>query len=678
MASLTDSAVAAALKQHFGYASFRPGQQDIVRAILAGADCLVIMPTGSGKSLLYQLPAVLWPGTTVVVSPLIALMENQIAFLQRRNVPAGCLNSSQRKKEKDEVMRKLATRQLKLLYITPEFIASPAGSSLLDQLYAEQSLSAFAVDEAHCISDWGHDFRPKYRVLSTLTDRYSKLPIIAVSATATPDVRRDILSCLKLRNPRVVVSSFNRPEISYEVVPKTDPENFFLQVRDFMHQNFDLASESGIVYCQTRAECEGLAACIGPKSAVPYHSGMTATERRSAVDAWMQNHKRIVCATIAFGMGIDRPDCRFVVHATMSKSVEAFYQESGRAARDGAPSRSVIFYHPHDMRKLLFLSQQELEEARRQCEAGTRDPKTLEMQCERRQKALASMEEFLVSPSCRRRFLLRFFGDRSNDKNLQKGGGSGGQPERLFSGEFCCDVCRCPDKNRSSLTAATATRRRPRAVVLGAGDDYDCDDIQGNSYDCNDDRVNAEAVRNRARTRSSDGDGSSGSGGGGTLEVDDDGALEQVVQHSKKRGRDLDGLLDDLVRYEQQQEEAEEKEKERRKCHSDAGASVLERIRSKFGTSATSHRTSLAGAVGGGFSAASALLETRRGIVSSRAHQPQQSVSVDLTRARAVPRVQKQQQQQQQETRQKEPEQTRPSRTIMDFFQPRDASKKKP
>ncbi len=381
------------LKQYFGFGSFRPLQEEIIREALAGRDVFALLPTGGGKSLCFQLPAMARPGLTVVVSPLIALMKDQVDGLQAGGVPATFLNSTLDAPEARERFRGLYRGEYRLLYVAPERLMLPG---TLDALRS-WNVNLIAIDEAHCISEWGHDFRPEYRQLAALRQHFPEAPLMALTATATGRVRQDIVQQLHLRDPRCYVASFNRPNLTYRVLAKRKP---FEQLLEFLQTR---PREGGIVYCQARKTADSLAERLNAAGvqAKPYHAGLQARERTAHQELFIRDEVRVVCATIAFGMGINKPNVRFVVHYDLPKNIEGYYQETGRAGRDGLPSECLLLFGAGDVVKYSkFIDEK---------------PDAKERQIARQQ--LQQMVHYAEDGECRRAALLRYFGETYAEAN---------------------------------------------------------------------------------------------------------------------------------------------------------------------------------------------------------------------------------------------------------------------
>ncbi|GAC1441376.1 MAG: ATP-dependent DNA helicase RecQ [Vulcanimicrobiaceae bacterium] len=384
--TLFDADARAALKHHFGFDAFRPLQEEIVADVLAGRDVFALLPTGGGKSLCFQLPAVMAPGLTVVVSPLIALMKDQVDAMTAAGVAATFLNSTLESDEARKRMRGLADGAYRLLYLAPERLA--LGSVAAD--LRAWNVTRFAIDEAHCISEWGHDFRPDYRRLSELRRAFPDIPILALTATATDRVRDDIVTSLALREPKCYVASFNRPNLTYRVQPKSDT---FRALASFVAAR---KKESGIVYAASRRQTETLAEKLRAAgvAALPYHAGLENSERAYNQERFVRDDARVICATVAFGMGINKSNVRYVVHYDLPKNLESYYQETGRAGRDGLPAECVLFFSPSDAAKQLGFLDEKDERERALALEGLR-----------------RMQHYAETAQCRRVTLLAHFGE---------------------------------------------------------------------------------------------------------------------------------------------------------------------------------------------------------------------------------------------------------------------------
>jgi ATP-dependent DNA helicase RecQ len=375
------------LKHSFGYSEFRPLQREIIQESLAGNDVFALLPTGGGKSLCFQIPALLKPGLTLVVSPLIALMKDQVDSLQASGIAATFLNSTLDASESRARLSGLHQGNFKLLYVAPERLTLDSWEDKLQSW----NISLIAIDEAHCISEWGHDFRPEYRRISQLRKSLPDVPVMALTATATDRVREDIIHHLKLRLPKSFIASFNRPNLSYRVIPKEKP------LQQIIHFVKKREHESGIIYCSSRKGTENLAESLADRGllAKPYHAGLSNQERERHQELFLRDEIRIICATVAFGMGINKPNVRYVIHHDLPKNLEGYYQETGRAGRDALPSDCLLLFSPGDVAKQLhFLD--EITDADEQRIARTQ---------------LQQMLHYAESATCRRVDLLHYFGE---------------------------------------------------------------------------------------------------------------------------------------------------------------------------------------------------------------------------------------------------------------------------
>lgn len=379
------------LKNQFGFDSFRMNQEAAIGCVLARKDCVVLMPTGGGKSLCYQIPALILDGLTLVVSPLIALMKDQVDALRNNGIAAEFLNSSQTSREQTEVFQSVRQGKTKILYVAPERLLQ-SGDQFLDFLRSI-NVSLFAIDEAHCISSWGHDFRPEYIQLGKLKRYFPEIPVIALTATADKLVRKDIFERLNIKNAELFLSSFNRPNIYYQVEPK---RNSYAQLLDYLETRRD---ESGIIYCLSRAGTESLAADLRDEgfSVLPYHAGLDKATRDKNQELFLKDEVKIIVATIAFGMGIDKSNVRFVVHCDLPKNVESYYQETGRAGRDGLESHALLFFSWADVIKLKGFAEVD----------GNQSQTDIML------KKLDTMGKFGDLKSCRRKFLLNYFSEET-------------------------------------------------------------------------------------------------------------------------------------------------------------------------------------------------------------------------------------------------------------------------
>jgi ATP-dependent DNA helicase RecQ len=386
------------LKQYFGHDTFLSGQREIIEQTLAQRDNFVLMPTGAGKSLIYQFSGLMLPGVTVIVSPLIALMQDQVERLQANGIAATFVNSSLSNSERQQRERDIVNGRVKLVYVAPERLLTQSFLMLLDTVQERMGISLLAVDEAHCVSEWGHDFRPEYCQLGRLRERYPQTPIMALTATATERVREDILLQLRLRNPYIYVASFNRPNLYYEVRQKH--QGSYREIVEFLREQ---EGESVIIYCQTRKNVEAISDALNRDGirTLPYHAGLSNEQRSEHQTSFIRDEVPVLVATIAFGMGIAKPDVRAVIHYDMPKSLEGYYQESGRAGRDGLPAQCLFFFNYNDRAKFEYiLAQKESEE---------------ELRIARQQ--IQQVVTYGEGIACRRRALLEYFGELHEQEN---------------------------------------------------------------------------------------------------------------------------------------------------------------------------------------------------------------------------------------------------------------------
>lgn len=400
------------LKTVFGYDEFRPLQKDIITNVLKGHDTLAVMPTGGGKSLCYQLPALIMPGITVVVSPLISLMQDQVSSLKTAGIQSAFLNSTQSWEEYCKTVDEIKSGQIKIVYVSPEGLATSKIRELLSS--PELKISCITIDEAHCVSQWGHDFRPDYLEISSVRHLFPKAVMLALTATATEHVRQDICKNLGMKNPKVFISSFNRENIYLEVQPKRGAME---TVISYIRRH---PGDSGIIYCNSRKQVEEIAQTLDKKgySALPYHAGLSDEVRAKNQDMFIKDEVQIIVATIAFGMGINKPNVRYVINYDLPKSIEEYYQEIGRAGRDGLPSSALLLYSAGDIHKIKFFID------------DSADPEKAEL-------LLQGMINYATSRTCRRKALLSYFGENY----------TGSAPENC-----CCDICSSPAAELKDVT----------------------------------------------------------------------------------------------------------------------------------------------------------------------------------------------------------------------------------
>ncbi|KAK3159273.1 hypothetical protein QOZ80_2AG0148060 [Eleusine coracana subsp. coracana] len=418
------------LNQSFGYSGFRGKQLEAIEAVLSGRDCFCLMPTGGGKSMCYQIPALVKTGVVLVISPLIALMENQVASLKNKGITAEFLCSTQTSQSKQRIHEDLdsGSPSLKLLYVTPELVATSGFMSKLTKLHDRGLLGLVAIDEAHCISTWGHDFRPSYRKLSSLRRKFPDIPLLALTATAVPKVQKDVISSLCLQNPVILRASFNRPNIFYEVRYKDLLNDVYSDIANLLKSSGNVCS---IIYCLERAACDDLSTHLSQKgiSSAAYHAGLNSKVRSAVLDDWLSSRTQVVVATVAFGFGgIDRQDVRIVCHFNLPKSMESFYQESGRAGRDQQPSKSVLYYGLDDRRRMEFILRNTKAKKSQSSSSST----------ELSEKALADFSQivdYCESSSCRRKKIIESFGEKVQPTLCQRS----------------CDACKHPNLVSSRL-----------------------------------------------------------------------------------------------------------------------------------------------------------------------------------------------------------------------------------
>lgn len=429
------------LQTVFGYDSFRHNQQEIIEHVLAGKDAVVLMPTGGGKSLCYQVPALCLPGVTIVVSPLIALMKDQVDALKVNGIKAAFINSTQSTGEQAYIFQQLKANQLKLLYLAPERLMG--NETQFMQFLKQINVSLFAIDEAHCISQWGHDFRPEYLILGQLKENFPNIPVIALTATADKLTEKDIIDKLHFTQHKVFENSFNRPNIYYYVKPK---RNYYEELTDYLKEH---KNDSGIIYCLSRTSTQRLAEDLKHDgiNAEAYHAGLEKSVRDERQDKFLKDEINIIVATIAFGMGINKSNVRFVIHADLPKNIEGYYQETGRAGRDGLHSEAILYYGAGDVMKLKRFAEVDGNEAQTRIML----------------QKLDKMSKFCEIKTCRRKYLLNYFGDDAPD--------------------YCgsCDVC----LNKPVLTEATITAQKILSTVArvkeGFGMRYIVDVLRGSN-----------------------------------------------------------------------------------------------------------------------------------------------------------------------------------------------------
>ncbi len=434
------------LKSVFGYESFRPMQRKIIQNVLDGRDTLAVMPTGGGKSLCYEIPALILPGITIVVSPLIALMQDQVAQLESYGISAVCLNSSLERNHYQKCCEKILSGKIKLLYVSPEGLNSGRMIRLLQE--SKSSVDCIAIDEAHCISEWGHDFRPDYMEITHIRNQFPKSVFLALTATATKQVQADIIKNLRMENPEIFMASFNRPNIFLQVIKKDKPIE---QVLNFIENH---PNQSGIIYCFSRKQVDLVAQelHINGIKALSYHAGLNDAQRTKNQQDFISDKANIMVATVAFGMGINKPDVRFVIHFDMPKSIEQYYQEIGRAGRDGLESEALLLYSAGDIHKIRYFFKDNFDSAKSE-------------------NLLQGMINYCENSVCRRKSLLSYFGESYSDAR-----------QDCVSSENCCDICASKKINYNQPRAILHKRIQsfPKPSKKSTGELFISDTLESN------------------------------------------------------------------------------------------------------------------------------------------------------------------------------------------------------